>query len=137
MTKLATFNFFYNFLWNITFLNIFCCCIQNRIYFWTNFPVSNKMKHIFEKNCFFVFIFILFIIIFFLLILGFDLSFQLPQLSGRIVGGEDAKIKDVPYQLSLWYLKDFICGASIIHAKWSITAAHCLSIKYESCKISI
>ncbi|XP_043468137.1 trypsin-2-like [Leptopilina heterotoma] len=62
-------------------------------------------------------------------IIGFDLSFQLPQLSGRIVGGQDAKIKDVPYQLSLWYSNDFICGASIIHIKWSITAAHCLSIK--------
>nr|XP_022911341.1 trypsin-7-like [Onthophagus taurus] len=50
---------------------------------------------------------------------------KVPSLDGRIIGGESVDIKNYPYQLSLQYLGSHICGASIISAKWAVTAAHC------------
>ncbi|XP_017782890.1 PREDICTED: trypsin-7-like [Nicrophorus vespilloides] len=50
---------------------------------------------------------------------------RIPQLDGRIVGGEDVNIEDYPYQLSLLYYGSHICGASIISEKFAVTAAHC------------
>ncbi|KAJ8918085.1 hypothetical protein NQ315_011542 [Exocentrus adspersus] len=54
-----------------------------------------------------------------------DLKRQHPQPDGRIVGGDDANIENYPYQLSLLYHGDHMCGASIIAPKWAVTAAHC------------
>ncbi|KAK3919838.1 Trypsin-1 [Frankliniella fusca] len=57
-------------------------------------------------------------------------SLQLPSASrrlgaGRIVGGEDAQIRDFPYHAA-WLLKDNLhCGASIIAPDWLLSAAHC------------
>ncbi|XP_017780628.1 PREDICTED: trypsin-7-like [Nicrophorus vespilloides] len=50
---------------------------------------------------------------------------RIPQLDGRIVGGESVNIEDYPYQLSLLYYGSHICGASIISEKFAVTAAHC------------
>jgi len=57
---------------------------------------------------------------------------------GRIVGGEQAGMKDAPWQVSL---RNFLvsishfCGGSIIAPNWVLTAAHCLdglsTIQYE------
>lgn len=44
---------------------------------------------------------------------------------GRIVGGKDADIEDFPYQVSLRFLDDHFCGASILSEKYVLTAAHC------------
>ncbi|KAL7012057.1 hypothetical protein ACKWTF_014605 [Chironomus riparius] len=48
--------------------------------------------------------------------------------SGRILGGEPAPIEQFPHMLALFDLSmgGFICGASVIHAQWSLSAAHCL-----------
>lgn len=43
----------------------------------------------------------------------------------KIVGGIRAKISDVPYQLSVRIYGSHFCGASIIHHKWALSAAHC------------
>ncbi|XP_017773891.1 PREDICTED: trypsin-1-like [Nicrophorus vespilloides] len=51
----------------------------------------------------------------------------LPRLNGRIVGGEDATIQQYPYQLSLLFNGNHICGASIIDEYYAVTAAHCTS----------
>lgn len=55
-----------------------------------------------------------------LFILGAKLNWD-----GRIVGGKDAFIEDFPYQVSLRFLDDHFCGASILNEKYVLTAAHC------------
>uniref|UniRef100_A0A6E8UZS8 Peptidase S1 domain-containing protein n=1 Tax=Anopheles coluzzii TaxID=1518534 RepID=A0A6E8UZS8_ANOCL len=44
----------------------------------------------------------------------------------RIVGGSKTTIESVPYQVSLRYFNNHICGGSIISHSWVLTAAHCL-----------
>lgn len=47
------------------------------------------------------------------------------QNETKIVGGDLIDISAVPYQASLAYGGEFICGASIISTKALLTAAHC------------
>ncbi|XP_058063057.1 trypsin 3A1-like [Anopheles bellator] len=47
-----------------------------------------------------------------------------PPFQGRIVGGVDADIANYPYQLSLRRVSHS-CGASVIAARWALSAAHC------------
>ncbi|XP_053660760.1 trypsin 3A1-like [Anopheles marshallii] len=49
---------------------------------------------------------------------------QLPPYQGRIVGGVEADIANYPYQLSLRRAQHS-CGASVIAARWALSAAHC------------
>jgi secreted trypsin-like serine protease len=54
-----------------------------------------------------------------------------PVLKPQIIGGTDAKRGDNPHMCSLRSTRHG-CGASIISAKWAITAAHCVEgyVKY-------
>ncbi|XP_058116972.1 trypsin delta-like [Anopheles ziemanni] len=47
-----------------------------------------------------------------------------PPFQGRILGGVDADIANYPYQLSLRRVSHS-CGASVIAARWALSAAHC------------
>lgn len=56
---------------------------------------------------------------------GSVLKQKTTNLDGRIVGGFEIDIKDVPWQVSLQTSGFHICGGSIISPKWILTAAHC------------
>ncbi|XP_054970420.1 chymotrypsin-C [Pan paniscus] len=54
-----------------------------------------------------------------------------PNLSARVVGGEDARPHSWPWQISLQYLKNdtwrHTCGGTLIASNFVLTAAHCIS----------
>ncbi|KAI5282593.1 Transmembrane Protease Serine 4 [Manis pentadactyla] len=43
----------------------------------------------------------------------------------RVVGGEKASVESWPWQVSLQYAAQHICGGSILDARWILTAAPC------------
>ncbi|XP_067827015.1 transmembrane protease serine 4-like isoform X2 [Heptranchias perlo] len=51
--------------------------------------------------------------------------------SDRIVGGTDANIEDWPWQVSLKYNNQHLCGGSVINSQWIVTAAHCFPEEYN------
>ncbi|KAM9094836.1 tryptase isoform X2 [Sarcophilus harrisii] len=48
-----------------------------------------------------------------------------PRESARITGGQASRITRWPWQVSLQYKYYHLCGGSLIHSEWVITAAHC------------
>ncbi|KAM8960046.1 prostasin [Pelodytes ibericus] len=47
------------------------------------------------------------------------------QIHSRIVGGTDAAPGQYPWQVSIWYLSEHVCGGSLIDSQWVLSAAHC------------
>ncbi|XP_023388419.1 chymotrypsin-C [Pteropus vampyrus] len=54
-----------------------------------------------------------------------------PNLSARVVGGDNARPHSWPWQISLQYLKNdtwrHTCGGTLIASNYVLTAAHCIS----------
>nr|XP_033322626.1 chymotrypsin-1-like [Megalopta genalis] len=50
----------------------------------------------------------------------------LPGLEPRIVNGEDAKLGEIPYQVSLQKSNSHFCGGSVLNTNYVLTAAHCV-----------
>ncbi|XP_076011312.1 transmembrane protease serine 3 [Genypterus blacodes] len=49
-----------------------------------------------------------------------------PQFHSRIVGGNFSRAGQFPWQVSLHYRNEHLCGGSIISTTWILTAAHCM-----------
>nr|XP_015219034.1 PREDICTED: transmembrane protease serine 3 [Lepisosteus oculatus] len=49
-----------------------------------------------------------------------------PQFSTRIVGGNESSEGQFPWQVSLHFQREHLCGGSIITTQWILTAAHCV-----------
>lgn len=49
----------------------------------------------------------------------------LPELDGRIVGGDPIGISKAPHQVSIQKFHDHSCGGSLIADNWVLSAAHC------------
>uniref|UniRef100_UPI00398E5B70 transmembrane protease serine 4-like n=1 Tax=Pristiophorus japonicus TaxID=55135 RepID=UPI00398E5B70 len=49
----------------------------------------------------------------------------------RIVGGSDATIDEWPWQVSLQYKSQHLCGGSVLNPNWIVTAAHCFPEEYH------
>lgn len=47
------------------------------------------------------------------------------HVQGKIMGGTDAPEKKWPWQVSVHYAGFHICGGTIIHEYWILSAAHC------------
>jgi len=43
-----------------------------------------------------------------------------------VVGGENAKKNKWIWQAAIYYFDDFLCGGTLIHKQYLVTAAHCL-----------
>lgn len=61
-----------------------------------------------------------------ILIFAFEASArEARQAGGRIVGGVEIGIDEIPFQISLRYDDSHICGGSIISSLYVLSAAHC------------
>ncbi|XP_014210589.1 trypsin-1-like [Copidosoma floridanum] len=60
---------------------------------------------------------------------------SVPLRQKRVVGGEDADIKDRPYAVSIEHEGFYICGGSIVSEHYVLTAAQCIDQnKHETSK---
>jgi len=69
----------------------------------------------------------------FLSFLAFSLAGVLPLFNPRIVNGEDAKVGEIPYQVSLQQKSSnfHFCGGSVLNENYVITAAYCVADEKE------
>lgn len=61
----------------------------------------------------------------------------LNETTQRIVGGHEIDIGAAPFQASVQSHGVHVCGGSIIHQQWVLTAGHCASSSKEPNSLSV
>lgn len=66
-------------------------------------------------------------------VIKYPKNYEKGTIEGRVIGGKNATLGQVPYQVSLQTSYGYhFCGGAIIDKNWIATAAHCLANKYVS-----
>ncbi|KAM8711112.1 hypothetical protein ACLKA7_000274 [Drosophila subpalustris] len=60
-----------------------------------------------------------------------------PMPDGRIVGGEDADIREFPHQISMRYKGNHRCGGTIVASNIIVSAAHCVNTLANASNLTI
>nr|CAD7424302.1 unnamed protein product [Timema monikensis] len=60
----------------------------------------------------------------------YDNSSRMGGKDPRVVGGQSAQSGEFPYQVSIRYNGNHICGGSVLNSRYILTAAHCVNGVY-------
>ncbi|XP_023555525.1 prostasin [Octodon degus] len=70
-------------------------------------------------------------ILLFLGLIRLGMPFCGSVFQSRITGGDDAAPSQWPWQVSINYLREHVCGGSLVSEEWVLSAAHCFPSEHK------